>query len=40
MREELKRQYQFKSDGLIVLLPRSAREIVVEGQKLRHCVVF
>ena len=38
MREELKRQYQFKSDGLIVLPPRSAREIVVEGQKLRHCV--
>ena len=38
MREELKRRYQFKSDGLIVLPPRSAREIVVEGQKLRHCV--
>ena len=38
MREELKHRYQFKSDGLIVLPPRSAREIVVEGQKLHHCV--
>ncbi len=38
MQEELKHRYQFKSDGLIVLPPHSAQEIVVEGQKLRHCV--
>lgn len=38
MQEELKRRYQFKSDGLVVLPPHSAREIVVEGQKLHHCV--
>ena len=38
MQKELKDRYQFKADGLIVLPPHSAREIVVEGQKLRHCV--
>ena len=36
--KELKDRYQFRSDGLIVLPPHSAREIVVEGQKLHHCV--
>ena len=36
--EQLKRRYQFKSGGLVVLPPKSAREIVAEGQKLRHCV--
>jgi hypothetical protein len=38
IREGLKRQYQFKSKGLVVLPPRSAQEIVIEGQKLHHCV--
>lgn len=38
IRKELKRRYQFSSDGLMVLPPQSAREIVVEGQKLHHCV--
>lgn len=38
IREGLKRQYQFKSKGLVVVPPRSAQEIVIEGQKLRHCV--
>lgn len=38
MQEDLRRRYQFKSNGLVVLPPRSAREIVVEGQKLHHCV--
>ena len=38
MQKELKDRYQFKADSLIVLPPHSAREIVVEGQKLRHCV--
>lgn len=38
IREKLKRQYQFKSDGLVVIPPRSAQEIVVEGHKLHHCV--
>lgn len=37
-RETLKRQYQFKTKGLIVMPPRSAQEIVIEGQKLHHCV--
>ena len=36
--KELKRRYQFESEGLVVLPPQSAREIVVEGQKLHHCV--
>ena len=36
MQEKLKHRYQFKSDGLIVLPPHSAREIVVEGQKLHR----
>ena len=38
MRDRLKRQYQFKSKGLIVMPPHSAQEIVAEGQKLHHCV--
>lgn len=36
--EKLKRQYQFKANGLVVLPPRSAREIVAEGHRLHHCV--
>lgn len=36
--EALKRQYQFKSNGLVVIPPRSAQEIVIEGQRLHHCV--
>lgn len=35
---KLRRQYQFKSKGLIVMPPRSAQEIVTEGHKLHHCV--
>lgn len=38
MQKDLKRRYQFQSDGLVVLPPHSAQEIVVEGQKLHHCV--
>ena len=38
VRKELKRRYQFSSDGLVILPPQSAREIVIEGQKLHHCV--
>lgn len=38
IREGLIRQYQFKSKGLVVIPPRSAQEIVIEGQKLHHCV--
>lgn len=38
MRGKLKRQYQFKAKGLIVMPPHSAQEIVTEGQKLHHCV--
>lgn len=36
--KRLRRQYQFASDGLVVLPPHTAREIVAEGQKLHHCV--
>lgn len=38
MKKDLERRYQFKSDGLVVLPPHSAQEIVLEGQKLHHCV--
>lgn len=36
--EQMKRQYQFASQGLMVLPPHTAGEIVAEGQKLHHCV--
>ncbi len=36
--EQMKRQYQFASQGLIVLPPHTAGEIVAEGQTLHHCV--
>lgn len=36
--KQLKHQYQFRSGGLVVLPPRSAQEIVAEGQTLHHCV--
>lgn len=36
--EQLSALYKFQKDGLIVLPPKSAQEIVAEGQKLRHCV--
>ncbi len=38
MQQDLKRQYEFESNGLVVLPPQSAQEIVLEGQKLHHCV--
>lgn len=38
MEKDLEHRYQFKSDGLVVLPPHSAQEIVLEGQKLHHCV--
>lgn len=38
MAKDLERRYQFKSGGLVVLPPHSAQEIVLEGQKLHHCV--
>lgn len=36
--KRLKQLYQFKKDGLVVVPPHSAQEIVAEGQKLHHCV--
>lgn len=36
--KHLRRHYQFSSDGLVVLPPHTAREIVAEGQRLHHCV--
>lgn len=38
MEKDLEHRYQFRSDGLVVLPPHSAQEIVLEGQKLHHCV--
>lgn len=35
---ELQSRYQFKAGGLMIVPPRSAKEIVKEGQKLHHCV--
>lgn len=36
--DQLVKLYQYRKDGLIVLPPKSAQEIVAEGQKLHHCV--
>ena len=36
--ESLVSQYQMTNAGLTVMPPKSAEEIVVEGQKLHHCV--
>ena len=36
--EQLKQRYQFAADGLVVLPPHTAGEIVGEGHKLHHCV--
>lgn len=38
MEKQLKKQYQFTSKGLVVFPPHTAREIVLEGHKLHHCV--
>ena len=35
---ELQSRYQFRAGGLMIVPPRSAKEIVKEGQKLHHCV--
>ena len=35
---ELQSRYQFRAGGLMIVQPRSAKEIVKEGQKLHHCV--
>lgn len=36
--KQLSKLYQFRKGGLVVLPPKSAQEIVVEGQTLHHCV--
>ncbi|SHO54133.1 PcfJ domain-containing protein [Anaerocolumna xylanovorans] len=36
--KRLSKLYQFRKGGLVVLPPKSAQEIVVEGQTLHHCV--
>lgn len=36
--DRLKKLYHFKKDGLVVVPPHSAQEIVAEGQRLHHCV--
>ncbi len=35
---DLVAQYQYKKDGLMIVPPHSAKEIVEEGHKLHHCV--
>lgn len=36
--KKLAKRYQYQKDGLVVLPPKTAQEIVVEGQTLHHCV--
>jgi len=36
--DRLSKLYRYQEDGFVVLPPKSAQEIVVEGQKLHHCV--
>lgn len=36
--EQMKRLYQFSANGLVMLPPHTAGEIVAEGHKLHHCV--
>lgn len=36
--ETLRRRYAFEMEGILVRPPRDAGEIVLEGQKLHHCV--
>ena len=38
LRKRLEKKYAFTMDGLCVLVPGSAQEIVDEGQALHHCV--
>lgn len=33
-----KKQYEYRSDGFLVRVPEDIREIIAEGQALRHCV--
>lgn len=35
---QLQSRYQFEKNGLMIIPPGSAKEIVAEGQKLHHCV--
>lgn len=37
-RRQLEKKYAFKLDGLRILIPDSAEEIVAEGRTLHHCV--
>lgn len=37
-RRQLEKKYGFKMDGLRILIPDSAEEIVAEGRTLHHCV--
>ncbi|NBI08631.1 hypothetical protein D1641_01175 [Colidextribacter sp. OB.20] len=36
--EELRKKYEFELDGLRVVVPENARQIVEEGRILKHCV--
>lgn len=36
--EELKTRYGFRKSGFIIVPPKTSKEIVEEGQALRHCV--
>lgn len=38
MSGELEQRYRFSRSGLVIVPPRSAKEIVEEGHKLHHCV--
>lgn len=38
VRKKLEQRYAFEADGLRVLIPQDAAEIVMEGRMLKHCV--
>lgn len=36
--QKLKKKYEFEYDGLEIIVPKNAAEIIAEGQVLQHCV--
>lgn len=36
--EAITNRYGFRADGMMIVAPRSAQDIIHEGQELRHCV--
>lgn len=38
IRQKLEKRYAFEADGLRIVIPKDAAEIVAEGRMLKHCV--